>query len=321
MALYAFDGTGNQDEDDATRDSNVAEFFSAYSDPNKNTDPDEEFGSLYLKGIGRLARTLVGMGVAEAFEMADTGGWSRRWPVSRKTANGATTSTSSDSLAIAAIALSFANVVASELPSQLVRFMGLFDVVGQFGLPGRHVQAGHILTLPPNVKCCRHAMALDESRVLFPLTRLCDDNGKPARFARRGWFRGVHSDVGGGNGNRGLNWIPLHWMFINARRAGLPIDQASIDNNLADRAVAQQISDHRANLEKRRTFFPNDCLHSSVFVVDGHGRIHNNPPMTLRRMNNEGVDGISERLKREVGCAEVDVLIGLTVISSPSAWR
>jgi uncharacterized protein (DUF2235 family) len=189
----------------------------------------------------------------------------------------------------AAIALSFANVIASELPGLSVRFMGLFDVVGQFGLPGRHVQAGHILTLPPNVKCCRHAMALDESRATFPLTRLCDDNGKPADSLVEVWFRGVHSDVGGGNGNRGLNWISLHWMFMNARRAGLPIEQAMIDSNLADRALAQQISDHKVDLEKRRTFFPNDCLHSSVMLVAGiAGRPHNNPAITLRRMNDDG---------------------------------
>ena len=40
MALYAFDGTGNEDQDRDDRDSNVIDFFSAYIDPNKNTDPD-----------------------------------------------------------------------------------------------------------------------------------------------------------------------------------------------------------------------------------------------------------------------------------------
>ena len=262
MALYAFDGTGNQDEDDATRDSNVVDFFSAYVDQNKNADPDEEFGSLYIKGIGRLAKTILGMGVAEAFGI---GGHRRvEQAMARLKKNLKRGDDVVDIVGFsrgAAIAVSFANVIASELPGQSVRFMGLFDVVGQFGLPGRHVQAGHILTLPPNVKVCRHAMALDESRAAFPLTRLCDDNGKPADSLVEVWFRGVHSDIGGGNGNRGLNWIALHWMFMNARRAGLPIEQAVIDGNLADRALAQQISDHKVDLQKRRTFFPSDCLH------------------------------------------------------------
>ena len=290
MALYAFDGTGNQDEDDATRDSNVVDFFSAYVDQNKNADPDEEFGSLYIKGIGRLAKTILGMGVAEAFGI---GGHRRvEQAMARLKKNLKRGDDVVDIVGFsrgAAIAVSFANVIASELPGQSVRFMGLFDVVGQFGLPGRHVQAGHILTLPPNVKVCRHAMALDESRAAFPLTRLCDDNGKPADSLVELWFRGVHSDIGGGNGNRGLNWIALHWMFMNARRAGLPIEQAVIDGNLADRALAQQISDHKVDLQKRRTFFPSDCLHHSVILVDGMaGRPHNNPTMTLRRMNDDG---------------------------------
>jgi hypothetical protein len=37
------------------------------------------------------------------------------------------------------------------------------------------------------------------------------------------WFRGVHSDVGGGNGNRGLNDITLKWMMSKAIAAELPI--------------------------------------------------------------------------------------------------
>jgi uncharacterized protein (DUF2235 family) len=290
MALYAFDGTGNQDQEDAARDSNVVDFFAAYIDPHKNADPDEEFGSLYLKGIGRLARTFVGMGVAEAFGI---GGHQRvEQAVARLKKNRKRGDAIVDVVGFsrgAAIALSFANTVAAELPDQSIRFMGLFDVVGQFGLPGRHVQAGHVLMLPPNVTCCRHAMALDETRALFPLTRLCDDNGKPADSLVELWFRGVHADVGGGNRNRGLNWIALHWMFMNARRAGVPIDQAAVDTNLADRAPTQQISDHPLDLEKKRTFFANDCLHSSVLLVEGiPGRPHNNPSMTLRRMNDEG---------------------------------
>ena len=41
----------------------------------------------------------------------------------------------------------------------------------------RTSHAGHVLSLPENVDCCRHAMAIDECRALFPLTRLCDDQG------------------------------------------------------------------------------------------------------------------------------------------------
>ena len=47
MALYAFDGTGNEDRTDDAFDSNVCDFFHAYDDPLKNDDPSKERGSLY----------------------------------------------------------------------------------------------------------------------------------------------------------------------------------------------------------------------------------------------------------------------------------
>jgi hypothetical protein len=38
----------------------------------------------------------------------------------------------------------------------------------------------------------------------------------------------VHSDIGGGNGNRGLNDISMKWMFSKAQAAGLPIADGDI---------------------------------------------------------------------------------------------
>jgi hypothetical protein len=132
-------------------------------------------------------------------------------------------------------------------------------------------------------------MAMDETRALFPLTRLCDAQGRHGTELVELWFRGVHSDIGGGNGNRGLNWVALHWMFQNALRAGLPIDPAAVQKNLADRGLPQQISDHKLDLERRRKFFATDCLHHSVVIADGpSGRPHNNPQVALRRMDDDG---------------------------------
>jgi uncharacterized protein (DUF2235 family) len=290
MALYAFDGTGNEDQEDATRDSNVVDFFSGYIDPKKNADPDEEVGSLYLKGNGRRAKTFIGRGAAEAFGL---GGHQRvRQAMERLENNLEAGDTAIDITGFsrgAALAMSFANEIAHKKPDASIRFVGVFDVVGQFGAPGRLINAGHILSLPANVKCCRHAMALDESRELFPLTRLCAKDGAHDDRLVELWFRGVHSDVGGGNGNRGLNWVALNWMFTQARKAGLPIAQDAIDDNLRDKGLPQEISDHKLDLQHRRTFFANDCLHSSVLLVDGPaGRPHNNPKMALKRMDDEG---------------------------------
>ena len=99
-------------------------------------------------------------------------------------------------------------------------------------------------------------MAMDESRKLFPLTRLCAKDGSHDDRLVEAWFRGVHSDIGGGNGNRGLNWIALHWMFMNAVRTGLPIPQDAIDKNLQDRGLPRQIGDHKLDLELERKFSP-----------------------------------------------------------------
>lgn len=290
MALYAFDGTGNTDHEDDLRDSNVLAFFLAYEDPRKNSDPDQALGSLYLKGIGRAAKTKLGMGVAEAFGI---GGHHRvdqamkRLEHNRGDGDGVV-----DVVGFsrgAALALSFANTVAKKLPDQRIRFVGVFDVVGQFGLPGTHVNAGHELSLPANIDCCRHAMAMDESRGLFPLTRLCNKDGVAAKSLLELWFRGVHSDVGGGNRNRGMNWIALHWMFQHAVRCGLPIAKTAIEANLANKALPQTISDHKLDLEKERKFLATDGLHASVQLVDGApGRPHNNPKIVLKRFDDDG---------------------------------
>lgn len=290
MALYAFDGTGNEDQEDDAGDSNVVKFFSAYEDPLKNADPDERRGSLYLKGIGRRAKSFVGKGLAEAFGI---GGHRRvRQAMDRLENNREEGDETVDVVGFsrgAALAMSFANEIASKMPDVPIRFIGVFDLVGQFGVPGRDVNAGHVLTLPRNVQCCRHAMALDEARALFPLSRLCDKSGDHDDRLVELWFRGVHSDIGGGNGNRGLNWLALHWLFMNAKRAGLPIDDSAIAKNFADRGTSQQISDHELDLQKFRTFFAKDCLHDSVQLAPGlPGRPHNNPTIRLRRMTDEG---------------------------------
>jgi hypothetical protein len=291
MALYAFDGTGDEDLDFSARDSSVVDFFSAYLDPNKNADLAEQTGSLYLKGIGRRAKTFIGKGLAEAFGL---GGHQRVRQAMERLQNNLEAGDDVVDIAGfsrgAALSLSFANEIAKQLPDVVIRFVGVFEVVGQFGLPGRHINAGHVLTLPNNVAHCYHAMALDETRLLFPLTRLCDSRGGDydGRLVEL-WFRGVHQDIGGGNGNRGLNWIPLHWMFTAAVRTGLPIDAGAIEKNLADSALPQQISAHSIDAGSKRSFFVTDYLHSSVLLVSGPpGRPYNNPPFALRRMDDTG---------------------------------
>jgi uncharacterized protein (DUF2235 family) len=289
MALYAFDGTGNEDRNGDNRDSNVLDFFRGYDGGPRNDDPSRPTGSLYLKGIGTRAQALVGMKGAEAFGI---GGHRRvRQALDRLENNFEIGDSVVDVVGFsrgAALAVSFANELAAKLPKISIRFMGLWDVVGQFGAPGRRFNAGHDLGMPPNVVRCYHAMALDETRLLFPLTRLSEtdsDNGCLLEV----WFRGVHSDVGGGNGNRGMNWISLNWLYENARRDGLPINRAAILANAADSRQPQQISNHEVDAEHRRTILSTDLLHASVRCEPGiPGRPHNNPRGPLARIDDLG---------------------------------
>ena len=77
--------------------------------------------------------------------------------------------------------------------------------------------------MPGTVQNCFHAMALDERRGAFNVHRL-DPENDDARRIQEWWFRGVHSDVGGGNGNTGRSNITLKWMLQQAHASGLPID-------------------------------------------------------------------------------------------------
>jgi hypothetical protein len=132
-------------------------------------------------------------------------------------------------------------------------------------------------------------MALDESRLLFPLTRLGKGRNTSPKLEEV-WFRGVHSDVGGGNGNRGLNWIALNWMYQAAKRCGLPMNDAAIANNLLDKGLPQQIAAHRLDAGRVRLILETDLLHTSVQLTPGiTGRPHNNPTFPCARIDDDDV--------------------------------
>lgn len=293
MALYAFDGTGNEDHDeqDDARDSNVADFFEGYVDPRgKNKDPKLKLGSLYLEGIGTRARTKLGEKFSEAFGV---GARSRLGDaLDRLKNNLAAGDTDVDIVGFsrgAALAVAFANEINEKLPQVSIRFVGVWDIVAQFGAPGKHLNVGLNLDMPRNAKAVYHAMAMDEGRALFPLTRLQSEKGPLDGRLTEVWFRGVHSDVGGGNTNAGLNWIALNWMFEAARRNGVTIDQAAIAKNLAAKDLPRQISDHKVEAKIKRGIRSTDLLHASVELTDGiPGRPHNNPTFAMARIDDAG---------------------------------
>lgn len=230
MALYAFDGTWNErktDDDLAYRNTNVFRFFAAYA-------ANSGGGDFYVEGVGtrfdlagRILGGLFGLGVLTRIEEAYdhlcaawTGG-DRAIDIIGFSRGAATALDFCHLIQERGIRQPGSETVVETAPQ--IRFLGLWDVVASFGLAnlGIGFNIGHHLHLPPaRLKYCCHALALDERRPPFVVTRL------PG--AREVWFRGVHSDVGGGNGNRGLNDISLKWMFSKAKAAGLPITGADI---------------------------------------------------------------------------------------------
>jgi len=115
-------------------------------------------------------------------------------------------------------ATEFANRVADAFPDERIRFVGLYDPVGSVGQPGWF--GGYRFTLPANVEHAAEAMALDEDRSMFPATNV--------RGAVQQWFRGTHSDVGGGWADHRLSDVALQWMAQQASSAGVSFDLGSV---------------------------------------------------------------------------------------------
>ncbi len=104
----------------------------------------------------------------------------------------------------------------ADVPSPPVRFLGLWDTVASFGVPVGPLRnwptsRWAVTTVPGNVRRSFHAMALDEVRATFALVRP-NRTDEPDRHYEV-WFRGVHSNIGGGYLDRGLSDITLAWMM------------------------------------------------------------------------------------------------------------
>ena len=134
MALYAFDGTGNIDEDDDNFDTNVVRFRELYA----QNDGEEN----YLEGVGTKLGTIgkvlggaLGMGGRSRVEhMLDT--------VRDNINNGDKIIDVIGFSRGAALAVHFCNKLYKEgvkledgtMLTPEIRFLGLWDLVGSFGL-------------------------------------------------------------------------------------------------------------------------------------------------------------------------------------------
>lgn len=274
MALYAFDGTWNEDEEGEGKDTNVAKFFNAYQGT-----------KFYMEGVGTrkgFVGKILGGGIGaggrvrirEAMEAIE-----KHFGAGDKTVDIIGFSRG------AALALHFANEVEEKMTDVKVRFLGLWDVVASFGLPGNDINIGWHLSLSESVQKCCHAMALDERRGSFKPTRVKAPKGVTPTEGRleEVWFRGVHSDVGGGM-SLGLSSIALCWMMRRAIDCGLPIDTAELGRFEAMRDPDAPISKNfDPKLDPARKIEPADAVHASVQPRgNAGGREHNDPPSGLK---------------------------------------
>jgi uncharacterized protein (DUF2235 family) len=113
-----------------------------------------------------------------------------------------------------------------------MKSVAVWDTVGSMGIPAyiqgqrRDLFSFVDLKLSPLIDRGFHAMALDEQRRDFPVTRW---NADPARIEQV-WFIGCHSDVGGGfpRAESGLSDIALQWMMERIRNLGVTFAQPPI---------------------------------------------------------------------------------------------
>lgn len=267
MALFAFDGTWNKDktnDDQGLTNTNVLRMYQAYdrNSPHPNFNFYLPGVGTRLKEIGKLFGGFFGMGelprLNEAYDRLCTA-----WAAGDHTIDiigfsrgAATTLDFCHVIQQRGIRQPASDVVAE--PNPKIRFLGVWDVVAAFGLANLGNEAlniGHHLSLPrSHLQYCFHALALDERRPSFLPTRL--------RGADEVWFRGVHSDVGGGNTNAGLNDIALKWMMSKAKAAGLPITNDDIAA-LHPIPTTTPHPDHKLPLEIR-PIAPVDRCHYTV---------------------------------------------------------
>ncbi len=126
-----------------------------------------------------------------------------------------------------------------------IKFVGVWDTVGELGIPlfsiqgiSRSTLRFHSTELMPPVKYGFHALATDENRRAFSPTLWTvrtpstpDPNASPRRdlsSVEQRWFVGAHANVGGGYDSDVLPQIPLRWLMKKASLHGLTF-RADVD--------------------------------------------------------------------------------------------
>jgi uncharacterized protein (DUF2235 family) len=145
----------------------------------------------------------------------------------------------------------FARIVSAREPT--IKFIGVWDTVASVIVPRPDklytfaLEKLPFIEINPSVAIFRQAIAIDERRRMFRLSRWDDpQNFMTNRYYRppqgkekwqdikQVWFAGVHSDVGGSypEDESGLSQFSLIWMIDEATKAGLAVNPDTV-NHLA----------------------------------------------------------------------------------------
>lgn len=135
------------------------------------------------------------------------------------------------------------NSISQEDEPPVLHFLGCFDTVGALGIPTiipaipverilNDQHSFHDTQLNSWIFHARHAVAIDEQRKDFDVTRMLPPKHPPAGHSfREVWFPGVHGSVGGGTRTeRGLSDGPLRWMVAQAGEVGLEFSAELIED-------------------------------------------------------------------------------------------
>jgi uncharacterized protein (DUF2235 family) len=127
----------------------------------------------------------------------------------------------------------------ADFPVLEIKYLGVWDSVAALGLPKfvpgatwyNRKHHKHDVKLTSKVQSARHAVAIDERRILFVPVLWNNINELNALKHKsvfdidapyqQKWFPGVHGAVGGGSRDRGLSDQALGWVLKGARKAGL----------------------------------------------------------------------------------------------------
>lgn len=122
-----------------------------------------------------------------------------------------------------------------------VRCIGVWDTVGALGVPANRItgswqpcsQAYRFLdvNLGAHVEHAYQALSLDERRSPFLPSIWTPDPQAAHKEVQQVWFRGVHSDIGGGYQRHGAADIALLWMAERVRHL-LDLDATGLEHEL-----------------------------------------------------------------------------------------